>query len=125
MLVLGKTPFRMKYFNKSEFNDFDKMDKGFIDFLEELRERYGKPIQINSSYRDRNHNERVGGVSDSAHTEIPCKAADIRCGKSEDRFELVRIALSMGCERIGIGETFIHLDLSSERPSPRMWHYYK
>ena len=115
----------MKYFRPEEFADFSKMNPEFLEWLEELREAYGKPIRINSSYRDPNHNEKVGGVSKSAHTEIPCSAADIHCPSSLDRFALVTLALKMGCQRIGIGETFVHLDFSNKKPSPRMWTYYK
>ncbi len=115
----------MKYFRPEEFSDFSKMDPEFIEWLDELREQYGKPIRINSSYREPNYNETVGGVKRSAHTEIPCKAADIHCTGSLDRFAIVTLALKMGCMRIGIGETFVHLDFSEERPAPRLWHYYK
>lgn len=119
----------MKYFSDTEkgLNEgrYEKMDENFLLFLDELREAYGKPIKINSSYRNANRNEIAGGVSNSAHTEIPCKAVDIHCPSSSERFKLVTLALELGCIRIGIGETFIHLDFSAERPNPRMWTYYK
>lgn len=43
--------------------------------LEVIRERFGKPIKINSGYRCPSHNERVGGATRSEH----CRgtAADI------------------------------------------------
>ena len=115
----------MKYFNKNEFSDYDKMDKKFLQWLDKLREAYGRPIRINSSYRDPSHNSSVGGVSGSAHTKVPCKAVDIHCGSSRDRFLLVSLALGMGCERIGIGENFVHLDLEESKPQRVMWDYYK
>ena len=114
----------MKYFRPEEFADFSKMDAEFLEWLDDLREEYGKAIKINSSYRDPNHNEKVGGVARSAHTEVPCKAVDIHCNNSLDRFNLVEIARKMGCNRIGIGQTFVHLDFSDKKPSPRIWTYY-
>ena len=116
---------KLKHFRPEEFSDFSKMDPEFLEWLEDLREEYGKPIKINSSYRDPNRNERAGGVKHSAHTEIPCKAVDIHCVNSGSRFELVTLALKMGCCRIGIGETFVHLDFSTERADKVMWTYYK
>ena len=114
----------MKYFNTSEFSDFSKMDPEFIEFLDDLRESFGKPIKLNSTYRNPNHNEKVGGVSKSAHTEIPCRAADIHCGSSGDRLRLVQLALRMGCKRIGVGSNFVHIDFSTEKPENVMWTYY-
>lgn len=115
----------MKYFKKSEFSDYEKMDETFLSWLEELREKLGEPIRINSSYRDPKHNASVGGVSKSAHTEVPCKAVDIHCTDSRYRYKLVTLALSLGCVRVGIGRTFVHLDFSKNKPQEVMWHYYK
>ena len=115
----------MKYFNTNEFDDFSKMDTEFIEWLNDLRERYGHPIKINSSYRNPDRNNSVNGVDNSAHTEIPCKAVDIHCPNSLNRFNLVQLALKMGCKRIGIGSNFIHVDFSTIRPNPRIWTYYK
>ena len=114
-----------KHFNENEFNDYSKMDQEFLEWLEDLREAYGKPIKINSSFRDPNHNERVGGVSRSAHTEIPCRAVDIHCAHSLPRWEIISLAIKMGCKRIGVGENFVHLDFSVKQPNPRIWTYYK
>lgn len=49
--------------------------------LEPAREIYGKPIYINSGYRDYLVNKHVGGVSGSAHTYG--RAADLRVENSE------------------------------------------
>lgn len=114
-----------KYFKPSEFADFSKMDPEFLEWLENLREEFGRSIRINSSYRDPNHNESVGGVSKSAHTEIPCRAVDIHCPDSKYRYALVLLAGALGCRRIGVGETFVHLDFSTEKTQDVLWTYYK
>lgn len=115
---------KLEYFSKEEFDNYDNMDTEFLLWLDDVRDMYGKAIRINSSYRDPNHNETVGGVKASAHTEIPCKAVDIHIDGSQDRFVLIGIAISMGCPRIGVGETFVHLDFSKDKPQNVMWDYY-
>jgi uncharacterized protein YcbK (DUF882 family) len=41
----------MKYFNESEFNEFEKMDPNLLEKLDQLREVYGYPIKLTSTYR--------------------------------------------------------------------------
>ena len=41
--------------------------QSLLAVLDELREDFGKPIIINSFYRDFSHNLRVGGVKTSKH----------------------------------------------------------
>lgn len=59
--------------------------------LDPLRERYGKPIYVNSGYRCLNHNKAVGGVANSQH----CKgqAADITAGSPEENLKLARLII--------------------------------
>ena len=45
----------LKYFNESEFNQFKMMDKKLLNMLDNLREAYGSPIKITSSYRSPDH----------------------------------------------------------------------
>ena len=40
----------MKYFSKSEFSDYEMMDEKLLTMLDQLREVYGNPIKITSSY---------------------------------------------------------------------------
>lgn len=62
--------------------------------LDPLRERYGKPIYVNSGYRCMSHNKAIGGVANSQH----CKgqAADISAGSPEENLELVRLIIEGG-----------------------------
>ena len=52
------------------------------DVLDPLRERYGKPIVVNSGYRCAKHNKEVGGVANSQH--LRGEAADIRPADPKD-----------------------------------------
>lgn len=97
------------------------------DFLLELtamEQELRLPFHITSGYRAPEHNATVGGVSGSAHTQLPCRAVDIACTQSGARFAIVGAALQRGFTRIGIGETFIHLDRDPTKPQSVMWSYY-
>ena len=50
--------------------------------LDPVREKLGKPIQVNSGYRCKNHNEAVGGVKGSQH--LVGEAADLRIDGSPE-----------------------------------------
>ncbi len=49
--------------------------------LDQARERYGKPVCVNSGYRCARHNAAVGGVANSQH--LRGEAADICCSDNE------------------------------------------
>lgn len=51
------------------------INKNLVNYLDKLRGKYGKPIEITSGLRCKTHNARVGGTSGSRHTTG--KAADI------------------------------------------------
>lgn len=57
--------------------------------LDPLREKYGKPIKVNSGYRCPNHNLAVGGATQSQH--MKGEATDI-APMSGDTSELERMA---------------------------------
>jgi hypothetical protein len=43
----------MKYFNASEFKAIGMMDKMFLDYLDLVREKYGKPFNLHCDYEIR------------------------------------------------------------------------
>ena len=63
----------MKYFNYHEFDSPDimgsgqMMDRDFLSLLDLAREKFDKPIHINSGYRTPAHNDAVGGTEKSSH----------------------------------------------------------
>ena len=118
----------MKYFNYFEFDSPDiqgsgqLMSKELLEILDEVREDYGKPIHITSGYRTEAHNAKVGGKKESSH--LKGLACDVACTTSRDRFELIRLFLEYGITRIGIADTFIHIDIDDEDKSPNViWTY--
>lgn len=106
---------KIEYFKPEEFDSKDipgssnQMSFEFIKKLDNIRARMKRSIKINSGYRTKAHNKKVGGVTNSPH--LIGVAADIHCPDSSFRFWLVVWALIYGIRRIGIGKTFIHLDI--------------
>lgn len=92
--------------------------------LTELEHRMGFSLQINSGYRDPTHNEEVGGVPGSEHTYDPAEGADVFCQRGVTRFRMVKELLAMGVRRIGIGATFVHVGIASDKPLDVLWTYY-
>lgn len=62
--------------------------------LDPLRERWGKPITVNSGYRCAALNRAVGGVGTSQH--LKGEAADICAATQKDTAKLGRLLVSMG-----------------------------
>ena len=80
----------------------------FMAKLQLLRDEYKNPMKINSGFRCKDHNDAVGGSSNSKH--LSGIAADIACTTSSDRYKLMKIAFALGFKGIGVYKTFIHLD---------------
>ena len=117
----------MKYFNYSEFDSPDVqgsgqlMDKNLLLMLDEARDKFDKPIHINSGFRTPAHNEAVGGTENSSH--LKGLAVDISCNNSSDRFDLINCLLDVGFSRIGVAKTFIHADIDQDKTKGVIWTY--
>jgi hypothetical protein len=59
--------------------------------LDTLREMYGKPITVNSGYRNPIVNLAIGGANTSQH--IKGEAADIKCNDNTLLFNLIKDSL--------------------------------
>ena len=80
------------------------------EVLDPLRERYGKPIHVNSGYRCPELNRLVNGAINSQH--MCGEAADIRPTQANqgDLDELVRILIANGkFDQLIIYPTFLHV----------------
>mgnify|MGYP001376818647 FL=1 len=109
----------MQYFKYEEFDSPDQPGSGsdnmcpdFLELLDFARGQAGIEFRITSGYRSREHNAKVGGKPESSH--LVGKAADIACKNSRDRFIIVSALLDAGFTRIGIADTFIHVDSDSK-----------
>lgn len=117
------------YFSTSEFASPDDPTSGelihpvLVAKLDSMREEAGFPFRINSGVRTEVHNKEVGGVHRSAHT-YPCYCAvDVRVKTKTERNALIRLAKKYGITRIGIGTSFVHLDIDSTKPQNVTWYY--
>lgn len=105
-----------KYFKEIEAN----MDKKFLFVLDEAREFAGIPFIINSAYRSPDHPESIKNPTSS---HIKGLAVDIKATDSATRFKIVEALVSVGFTRIGIADTFIHVDLDLDKTQNVIWTY--
>lgn len=84
-------------------------DQDFLTMLQDIRDRYGKPLTISSGYRCKSHNKTVGGAPRSLH--MRGKAADIVWPKGgRERKILLCCAIAAGAKGLGISSKFLHID---------------
>lgn len=95
----------------------------FNDFMakvQELRDRYGRPLRVTSAYRCENHpieaKKRKAGMHSIA-------AIDLGVSRGE-AYKVLKLAFEMGFTGIGVNQKgkgrFIHLDT---REKPTVWSY--
>ena len=114
-----------------QFKEFDCHGKGccsttiidekLVEYVQRIREHFGKPVTITSPYRCEVHNRRVGGATKSYHMQG--KAADIVVQGVASR-EVAKYAESIGILGIGLYETsadgyFTHIDT---RTTKSFWY---
>ncbi len=117
----------IKFFVPKEFDSPDAPGSGenmkfsFVKKLDILREMCGFPLKVDSGFRTPAHNVAVGGEPGSAH--LTGEAADVACLSSRTRFVILANAVRVGIKRIGIGDSFIHLDDSVTLDQQVVWLY--
>lgn len=114
----------MKYFEESEFSEFDKMDPVLLAMLDDLREEYGYPIKLTSTYRSPDHPIEARKSKPGEHAYGA--AVDIACIGGEATFKLVKAAIAVGFTRIGISRknNFVHVGVGySGAPETTIWTY--
>lgn len=90
--------------------------------LDELRETLGRPVAVNSWTRClKNNAAQEQSVEKSAHTTG--YAVDISATTGAEKFHIMRVALALGFKRVGVGKTFVHLDIDPEKPQGVVWTY--
>lgn len=96
-----------------------QMQQSSIDKLIQARIYAGVPFVINCAIRCAKHNVEVGGVINSAH--LTGHALDIKADDSDLRFRILAGLIKAGFNRIGIYDTFIHVDDDPAKPSHVCW----
>jgi zinc D-Ala-D-Ala carboxypeptidase len=114
----------MKYFTESEFNNFEMMDENLLSMLDDLREAYGHPIKLTSTYRSPDHPIEAKKSKPGEHAYGA--AVDIACVGGEATYKLVKAAIDVGFTRIGISRknNFVHVGIGyPDAPPVTIWTY--
>lgn len=120
-----------KHFNSKEFEckckvcDEQIVSEVLLEKLEQVRERYGKPISVTSGYRCPDHNKTIGGKPGSSH--MSGLAVDISPSiiTLDDLDSLYEICYNI-FDNIGDGRAkkFIHVDVREPKNNgKRHWIY--
>lgn len=90
-----------------------RIDSQLVEYLQKIRDHFGKPVNLSSGYRCEKHNGKVANaVSNSRH--ILGMAADIKIPGIAPA-EVAKYAESIGVKGIGLYDTdkdghFVHID---------------
>ena len=118
---------KLKHFKLSEFDSPDekgsgaKMDEKFLTKLDAAREIANEPFKINSGYRTPERNKKAGGKPNSSH--LSGLACDIKITSSKHRYRVVEALMIVGFNRIGIADTFVHVDDDTSKVQEVIWTY--
>lgn len=100
--------FKVKEFKCKDGSDSILVDCDFVKkYLEAIRVRFGKPVIINSAYRTKSYNQKVGGATNSYH--MKGQAFDIVV-KGETPRNVSKCAKDLGVKGIIQYNTFTHVD---------------
>ena len=105
-----------EYFKKNEY----KMNVDFLAKLDEAREYANIPFIINSAYRSPEHPLSIKNPSSS---HIKGLAVDISAKDCRMRFSILDALIAVGFTRIGISDTFIHVDSDIDKAQNVTWLY--
>lgn len=97
------------------------MEPSTLKKLDRARDFAGVAFAVNSGFRCRQQNAKVGGKADSAH--MRGFAVDISATNSRNRFLIIYGLVMAGFTRIGIGNNFIHADDDPDKPGEVAWLY--
>lgn len=103
--------------NGSDCCSSTKIDEKLVEYLQNIRNYFGKPLYITSGYRCDNYNKTIGGAVGSRHSKG--QAADIYIDGVKPA-EIAKYAESIGVLGIGLYETdadgfFVHIDTRSTK----------
>lgn len=107
----------IRYFQKSEFackcgcGTPVEMDRQLITAADEVRKHFGVPVIVSSGLRCREHNTKVGGVSNSRH--LTGKAMDF-CVQGRTAADVLRFVQTLPVIRYAyaIDNSYVHMDVA-------------
>lgn len=123
----------MLHFELSEFDSPDEigsgkaMDSNFLSMLDDARGIAGIPFTITSGFRTPSHNAYVGGVQaglkSKGSSHLFGYAADIAAPTSRQKYIIIDSLIKAGFNRIGVGNSFIHVDNDPDKDPDVIWTY--
>lgn len=106
-----------RYFKDHEIKG---LDPRLVTMLDTARGYAGVPFIITSGLRTAEHNERVGGVKDSAH--LRGLAVDLLFKDSGTGGKILQGLVQAGFKRFGIyKDGHLHTDIDDSKTSPALW----
>lgn len=104
--------FKVKEFACKDGSDTIIIHEDFVQKLQQIRNHFGRAVNINSAYRTREHNKREGGSSNSYH--IKGRAFDLAISGVNPN-DMARYAQSIGINGIIRYPWGIHVDSRPKR----------
>lgn len=95
------------------------LQRSALDKLQELRELYGAPLSLSSSYRCSQHPSEKKKVKPGQHNAGT--AFDIRVTDGAMAYNIMKLAFQLGFTGIALGEGFVHVD--TRKSIPVSWRY--
>ena len=124
---------KYRYFDISEFDSPDEvgsaeknMSHTFLIKLDEARHAAGIPCKITSGFRTQAYHDDLtkrGYKTSKTSAHLKGLAADISVKDSRSRWVVINSLMLAGFTRIGIADTFIHVDLSKVKTQKCVWTY--
>jgi uncharacterized protein YcbK (DUF882 family) len=110
-----------EFASKDGANTPDELRSNLLELaqnLQKIRDVIDEPIYINSGYRTKDHNAKVGGVSNSYHTKG--MAVDIRANglDSKQLYTIIAQMMDKGSIKkggLGLYNSFVHYDIQGKK----------
>lgn len=117
----------LRWFRTSEFDEPERMDRDFLQKLDQLRHSSGIALYVTSDVRTPEQNEAIGGFHDSPHLRGTAVDVQPRPNTIHNKMQVIRTALNLWGEGewsdlgLGIYDEHLHVDADVELPRPRLW----
>lgn len=102
--------------------DISQLDASLVDRILLAQKMAGLQFVATSGFRSKEYELSKHRKGTSSH----CKglALDVSARDSFTRFKILVAAVLTGIPRIGVGKTFLHLDIDESKAHPIIFHYY-
>ncbi|HEX8577106.1 MAG TPA: D-Ala-D-Ala carboxypeptidase family metallohydrolase [Flavobacterium sp.] len=103
----------LELLTKNKKVSYTKLNLNILLELQSLREKWGSPIGINSSYRSKDYNDKMEGAKASQHLISNALDTFPINGKIKEYQKFIKENKKTG--GVGMYKTFVHIDCGSTR----------